>query len=54
MKKKTTIYCIKIYSNLIIIIIFVAYKIDLFLFNNKFLFQFQILQKYKNLIKVKL
>ena len=52
MKKKTTIYCIKIYSNLIIIIIFVAYKIDLF--NNKFLFQFQILQKYKNLIKVKL
>ena len=54
MKKKTIISYIKIYSILIIIIIFVTYKIDLFLFNNKFVFQFQILQKYKNLIKVKL
>jgi hypothetical protein len=54
MKKKTIISYIKIYSILIIIIKFVTYKIDLFLFNNKFVFQFQILQKYKNLIKVKL
>jgi len=54
MKKKTIISYIKIYSILIIILIFVTYKIDLFSFNNKFVFQFQILQKYKNLIKVKL